>query len=98
MYVDIIILASLAMRPQHGYEIKKNVGLVLGAEYALNNGVLYPTLRRFEEMGAIEREVERQPGKPDRHIYHVTEVGREILHDLLCEYPPEQVRQQNEFL
>ena len=98
MYVDIVILANLASRPQHGYEIKKTVGMVLGAEHALNNGVLYPTLRRFEEMGAVEREVERQPGKPDRHIYHLTQLGREILHDLICEFPPEVARDQIEFI
>lgn len=98
MYVDIVILANLASRPQHGYEIKKNVGMVLGAEHTLNNGVLYPTLRRFEEMGAVEREVERQAGKPDRHIYHLTQLGREILHDLICEFPPEVARDQVEFI
>ncbi len=97
MYVDILILAYLSARPQHGYEIKRNVEQVLGTEFSLNNGVLYPTLRRFEEMGAIEREVERQHGKPDRHIYHLTALGGEILHDLLCEFPPEVARNDNEF-
>lgn len=98
MYVDLIILANLAMRPQHGYEIKKRVGQVLGGEHALNNGMLYPALRRFEEMGAVARAVERQTGKPDRHIYSLTDLGREILHELLCEFPPEVARSQNEFL
>jgi DNA-binding PadR family transcriptional regulator len=98
MYVDIIILANLAFRPQHGYEIKKSVELVHGPEFTLNNGMLYPALRRFEEMGAIEGEVERHQGKPDRHIYHLTSLGQEILHDLLVEFPPEVARNQNEFL
>jgi DNA-binding PadR family transcriptional regulator len=98
VYVDILILANLTFRPQHGYEIKKSVEQVHGPDFMLNNGMLYPTLRRFEEMGAIEREVERQQGKPDRHIYHLTALGREILHDLLVEFPPEVARGQNEFL
>src|SRR5262249_34675207 len=98
MYVDILILANLAARPHHGYELKKNVERVLGAEFALNNGVLYPALRRFEEMGAIEREVERQQGRPDRHVYRITPLGNEILHDLLCEFPPELARDDAEFL
>jgi DNA-binding PadR family transcriptional regulator len=98
MYVDIIILANLAFRPQHGYEIKKSVEQVQGPGVTLNNGMLYPALRRFEEMGAIEREVEHQQGKPDRHIYRLTELGHEILHDLLVEFPLEVARSQNEFL
>lgn len=98
MYVDLLILANLAERPRHGYEIKKTVGQVLGGEHALNNGMLYPALRRFEEMGAVERTVERQSGKPDRHIYSLTSVGREILRAMLCEFPPEVARDRNEFL
>ena len=98
MYVDILILANLTFRPQHGYEIKKSVEQVHGPDFTLNNGMLYPALRRFEEMGAVEREVERQQGKPERHIYHLTALGREILHDLLCEFPPELARSQTEFL
>jgi DNA-binding PadR family transcriptional regulator len=98
MYVDIIILANLAVRPQHGYEIKKSVERVLGPEANLNNGMLYPALRRFEEMGAVEREVERHEGKPDRHIYRLSSLGREVLHDLLTEFPPEVARSETEFL
>ena len=58
---------------------------------------LYPALRRFEQMGAIEREIERQQGKPDRHIYHLTALGHELLRDLLCEFPPEVARRMSEF-
>ncbi|MGO8946562.1 MAG: helix-turn-helix transcriptional regulator [Ktedonobacterales bacterium] len=98
MYVDILILVILAARPQHGYDIKKSVQQIAGRSVSLNNGQLYPALRRFEEMGAIQRVVERQEGKPDRHIYHLTALGHEVLHDLVAEFPPEVARLQNEFL
>lgn len=54
-YVDILILRNLVARPAHGYEIKKGVERVLGGAFAINNNVLYPALRRFEEIGAIEK-------------------------------------------
>ena len=57
MYVEILILAHLSRQPAHGYEIKRSVEQSLGEAYAINNNQLYPTLRRFEEMGAITREV-----------------------------------------
>jgi DNA-binding PadR family transcriptional regulator len=98
VYVDILILAILTTRPYHGYEIKKNIQQVAGRGVSLNNGQLYPALKRFEEMGAIQREVERQEGRPDRHIYHLTGLGHEVLHDLLVEFPPEVARSQTEFL
>lgn len=49
-------------------------------------------LRRFEEMGAVTREVVHTPGKPDKHVYHMTDRGAELLQDLLCDFPLEQAR------
>ena len=96
MYSEIIILAMLSNHPMHGYEIKKSVEQVLSI--SLNNKVLYPTLKRFEQMQAVEREVVRQEGKPDRHIYRITEHGRELLQMLLQDDSPELLRNDAEFL
>lgn len=97
MYAEIVILATLRSKPQHGYEIKKRVERILGGAIPINNKVLYPTLRRFEEMGAVERTVERQDGKPDRHIYHLTERGVETLQALLRDFPPSLADSDAEF-
>jgi DNA-binding PadR family transcriptional regulator len=69
----------------------------LGETYPINNNQLYPTLRRLEQMGAITREVERQVGRPDRHIYHMTERGEQALQGLLRDFPPELARDVVEF-
>ena len=98
MYAEIVILATLKTRPQHGYEIKKGVERALGGKIPLNNKVLYPALKRFEEMGAVQREVERQEGKPDRHVYQLTERGTEILQALLQDFSPDLLRNDAEFL
>src|SRR6266550_816555 len=90
MYAEIVILAMLRQRPQHGYEIKKGIEQVFGGTVALNNTVLYPTLKRFEEAGAVVRQVVQQEGKPNRHIYHLTERCIELLHPLLLDFSPEQ--------
>jgi DNA-binding PadR family transcriptional regulator len=95
MYAEIVILAALRTRPQHGYEIKKNVERALVGSISLNNKTLYPALKRFEEMGAVLRTVERQEGKPDRHIYQLTERG---LQGLLLDFSPELLRNDAEFL
>ncbi len=98
MYSDILILVMLGNRPMHGYEIKKQVELVLGGSVALNNKVLYPTLKRFEEMGAVQREVVRQEGKPDRHLYSLTDSGHELMQMLLQDASPDVLRNNVEFL
>ena len=98
MYAEIVILAMLRQRPQHGYEIKKGIEQVFGGTVALNNTILYPTLKRFEEMGAVVRQVVQQEGKPNRHLYHLTERGIALLHASLCDFPPEQAADEAEFL
>ena len=98
MYSDILILVMLENKPMHGYEIKKRVEQVLGGSVALNNKTLYPTLKRFEEVGAVQREVVRQEGKPDRHMYSLTDHGRELMQMLLQDASPEILRNNVEFL
>src|SRR5260370_32826762 len=97
MYAEIVILAMMRQRPQHGYEIKKGIEQVFGGTVALNNTILYPTLKRFEEMGAVVRQVVQQEGKPNRHLYHLTERGVALLHTSLCDFPPEQAANEAEF-
>lgn len=95
MYVEILILEQLRDRPRHGYEIRKTVERVLG--FGLNSNTLYPALKRFEEMGAVQREVEHQEGRPDRHVYRLTAIGQDVFEDLLREFPPEVAKDENEF-
>ena len=78
MYSEIVILAMLRQRPQHGYELKKCIEQALGGTVSLNNNVLYPALKHFEALGAVVREVVPQEGRPNRHIYQLTERGSDL--------------------
>jgi DNA-binding PadR family transcriptional regulator len=97
MYSEIVILAMLHQGPRHGYEIKKDIERALGGMVPLNNKTLYLTLKRFEERGAVTRQVIPQEGKPNRHLYHLTERGVELLHTLLCNFPPDLAANEAEF-
>src|SRR6266849_6276408 len=97
MYSEILILAMLRQGPRHGYEIKKEIDRALGGMVSLNNKTLYLALKRFEERGAVTRQVVPHEGKPNRHLYHLTERGVELLHTLLCDFPPEQAANEAEF-
>jgi len=90
MWMDILILGHLTHGPAHGYEIKRRVGRSIGVTHLLNNNVLYPALRRFEEMGAVTSELVPQQGSPPRRVYEMTEAGHEVLRALLEDFPPEQ--------
>lgn len=98
MYVDILLLAELTSGPKYGYEIKKNIQNRLGENFELNHNMLYPSLRRFENMGAITKKVHTQVGKPNRNMYDITETGEEIFSEMLREFPEKLATNNAEFL
>lgn len=97
MRVDILILAALLSRPMHGYEIKKAYDQTLGGLVMLHHNQLYPALRRFEAIGAVRCEAIEQQGKPDRHIYHLTDHGLSELREMLRDFSPATARNDMEF-
>lgn len=97
MWLDILILGHLAQGPAHGYEIKRRVGRSTGHLQALNNNVLYPALRRLDEMGAVESELVPQQASPPRRVYRLTERGSEALRGMLEDFPEESALNDGEF-
>src|SRR5579863_5298663 len=95
-YVEILILRRLRSGPAHGYELRKRVEQTTGV--LLHNNSLYPALRRFEEAGAVTKTAEPQDGRPARLVYALTEVGQELLHDMVAELPAEQAADPGEFV
>jgi DNA-binding PadR family transcriptional regulator len=94
-YIEILILRRLRSGPAHGYELRKRVEQTTGV--VLHNNSLYPALRRFEEAGAGTKTAQPQEGRPPRLVYALTEVGHELLHDMLADFSPEQAADEGEF-
>jgi PadR family transcriptional regulator, regulatory protein PadR len=68
------LLHALAADPtswRYGYE--------LGVEVGLRSGSLYPILVRLSDRELLEAmwETEPPPGRPARHLYRLTALGRE---------------------
>jgi DNA-binding PadR family transcriptional regulator len=97
MWIDILILGHLRRAPAHGYEIKQRVGRSIGYVEHLNNNVLYPALRRLEDLGAIEAEVVPQQGSPPRRVYRLTERGLDVLRGMLEEFSQDTALNDGEF-
>jgi len=95
-YIEILILRRLRAGPAHGYELRKRVEQTTGV--VLHNNSLYPALRRFEEAGAVTKTAQPQQGRPPRLVYTLTEVGHELLHDMIADLPPEQAVDDAEFV
>ncbi|RMB87033.1 PadR family transcriptional regulator [Streptomyces shenzhenensis] len=96
MWIEILLLAELTRRPLHGYELRREIEAATGR--SLSNDSLYPRLRRFVEADSVRRRTEKLPGVPTRHVYSITDAGREVLHDLLAEPPEDTTDNRKEFL
>jgi len=96
-YAEIVILATLMKKGRHGYEIKKTAELIFGDSGTINNNTLYTSLHRFQKMGAVVSEVHATSGKPDRHVYRLTENGKEIFREMVRDFPPETAKNDMEF-
>jgi DNA-binding PadR family transcriptional regulator len=86
------VLALLADKPAHGYELKGSFEQAVGDQWGgLNIGHLYQILDRLTRDGLIESERQPQPIKPDRVVHHLTPAGRAELDRWLAE-PGARVR------
>ena len=95
-YIEILILRRLRSGPAHGYELRKRVEQTTGV--VLHNNSLYPALKRFVEAGAVTKSAQPQDGRPPRLVYTLTEVGHDLLHDMLADFSPEQAADETEFV
>jgi DNA-binding PadR family transcriptional regulator len=74
------VLALLAAKPAHGYELKGSFEQAVGEQWGgLNIGHLYQVLDRLARDGLIESERQPQPVKPDRLVHRITPAGRAEL-------------------
>src|SRR5579863_553356 len=80
------VLALLAAKPAHGYELKGSFEEAVGDQWGgLNIGHLYQVLDRLSRDGLIESERQAQQVKPDRVVHRLTPAGRAELDRWLSE-------------
>ena len=78
------ILGALSIEAMSGYDIKNVLGRTIGHFWNEGYGQIYPTLKQLSSAGLVTSQVEASSGKPDRHIYTMTEAGWEELRDWLA--------------
>ncbi len=72
-----VVLGLLTERPMHGYALKKAITPALPRDQLVNDGILYPLLKKLEANDLIEKRTEEQEGRPDRNVFHTTMAGKE---------------------
>ena len=92
------VLALLADKPAHGYELRSSFEQAVGDQWGgLNIGHLYQILDRLSRDGLIESERQPQPVKPDRVVHHLTAAGRTELERWLSEPSTRQRGYRDDF-
>jgi PadR family transcriptional regulator, regulatory protein AphA len=77
------LLGLLSLGPMSGYDIRQLIQRSIGHFWSESYGQIYPGLKRLAASGLIEKKTERNKGKPDRHLYSLTEDGRDRLREWL---------------
>lgn len=83
--LEMAVLGLLKDRTMHGYELKKELTATLGQFWQVSYGSLYPTIRRLEVEGSVERIFPKADVGRRRNIYRITPKGETAFADALRE-------------
>ena len=68
-----------------GYDMRRMIPESIGHFWSESYGQIYPALKRLAADGLVEKRTEAQVGRPERHVYTLTDAGRERLEAWLAQ-------------
>lgn len=77
--LDLLILRTLAVGPQHGWAISERVQQVSSDVLRIQQGSLYPALHRLERRGWIKAKWGTSDNNRRAKYYELTRTGRKQL-------------------
>ena len=77
--LDVLILKTLSWGPMHGYAVSRWIRQASDEEFSVEEGALYPALRRLEKKGLLAAEWGETDTGRDARFYTLTAAGREAL-------------------
>lgn len=77
--LDLLILKTLAVQPQHGWAIAQRIRQLSNDVLQVNQGSLYPALHRLEQQAWIRAEWGESENKRRAKYYSLTRAGRRQL-------------------
>ena len=77
--LDLLILKTLALGPQHGWGISQRIQQMSEDVLRVNQGSLYPALHRLEEQGWIASEWGTSENNREAKFYRLTRTGQRQL-------------------
>jgi PadR family transcriptional regulator, regulatory protein PadR len=77
--LDLLILKTLALEPQHGWAISERLHQISSATLLIRQGSLYPALHRLERRGWIKARWATSDNNRRAKYYELTRKGRSQL-------------------
>ena len=77
--LDILILKTLSRGPLHGYGVSRWLRQATDDAFHVDEGALYPALRRLEKRGFLESEWGLTGTGREARFYRITDAGRAEL-------------------
>lgn len=77
--LDLLILRTLAIAPNHGWGIQQRIRQVSRESLSVSQGSLYPALHRLEAAGVIASEMTLSDNNRKARVYRLTAAGRRRL-------------------
>jgi PadR family transcriptional regulator, regulatory protein PadR len=77
--LDLLILKTLSLEPQHGWAISQRLQLISTGVVHVQQGSLYPSLHRLERRGWIKAEWAPSDNNRNAKYYALTRAGRKQL-------------------
>src|SRR3982751_2903370 len=77
--LDLLILKTLTLQPQHGWAISERLQQISRAALQIQQGSLYPALHRLERRGWIRAEWAASENNRRAKYYELTRSGRKQL-------------------
>jgi PadR family transcriptional regulator, regulatory protein PadR len=77
--LDMLILNSLALGPNHGWGIQRRISQVSRDALSVSQGSLYPALHRLEAAGILASEMTLSDNNRKARVYRLTAAGRRRL-------------------
>ena len=79
------LLGFLNYGEMTGYDVKQLIDESRFNFWYAKQSQIYTTLKKMESKGWVVSHLETQEGRPDKRLYNITEVGREVLRGWLVD-------------
>src|SRR5688500_19990984 len=77
--LDLLVLKSVSLAPEHGYGGLLRIQQIAGGALLVEQGALYPALARLEHQGLLEGEWGTSDNNRRAKYYRLTPTGRRRL-------------------